>query len=97
MAKKMLLFLLLFLLSTPLVSAAPTRTSNITLPPKNQGTEQVAIFMTERDMNEQEILGVTKKYPDIQLRTVFQYALKKLFRKRLITKSGKIGKGNSDD
>ena len=33
MAKKMLLFLLLFLLSTPLVSAAPTRTSNITLPP----------------------------------------------------------------
>ena len=32
--------------------------------------------MTERDMNEQEILGLTKKYPDIQLRTIFQYALK---------------------
>ena len=79
MVKKMLLLLLLFLLSTPLVSAAPTRTSNITLPPlppKNQETEQVAIFMTEREMNEQEILGLTKKYPDIQLRTIFQYALK---------------------
>ena len=36
MAKKMLLLLLLFLLSTPLVSAAPTRTSNITLPPLPQ-------------------------------------------------------------
>ena len=100
MAKKMLLLLLLFLLSTPLVSAAPTKTSNITLPPlppKNQETEQVAIFMTEREMNEQEILGLTKKYPDIQLRTIFQYALKGFSAKGLITKSGKIGKGNSDD
>ena len=79
MVKKMLLLLLLFLLSTPLVSAAPTKTSNITLPPlpkTDQETEQVAIFMTEREMNEQEILGLTKKYPDIQLRTIFQYALK---------------------
>ena len=77
--KKCSYYLLLFLLSTPLVLAAPTKTSNITLPPlppKNQETEQVAIFMTEREMNEQEILGLTKKYPDIQLRTIFQYALK---------------------
>ena len=75
----MLLFSLLFLFSTPLVSAAPTITSNITLPPlppNNHETEQVAIFMTEKKMNEQEILELTKKYPDIELRTIFQYALK---------------------
>jgi minor extracellular serine protease Vpr len=79
MVKKVLLFLFLFLFSTPLVSATPTITSNIKLPPlppKNQETEQVAIFITEKEINEQEILRLTKKYPDIQLRNIFQYALK---------------------
>ena len=54
MAKKMLLLLLLFLLSTPLVSAAPTKTSNITLPPlpKTESRNGASRYFYDRKGNE---------------------------------------------
>ena len=77
MVKNGLFFLLLFLISAQLVSAAPI--SNLKLPPlpsENNRTEQTAIFITQKDLTQQELNGIKEKYPDIQIRHLFQYALK---------------------
>lgn len=75
MVKKLFILILLFLISIPSISASSQ--SNFKLPPlpsEPQGT-QTAIFMTKKPVNKQDLKAISEKYPDIEIRHLFQYAL----------------------
>ncbi|MCQ6274612.1 S8 family serine peptidase [Bacillus sp. V3B] len=68
------MLLLFFLFTTQAVTARPS--SNIPpLPALDQYSEQIAIFMINQELTEDEILHLLQKYPHIQLRKTFKYAL----------------------
>lgn len=76
MIKKTFILILLFLLSTSVVFAAPS--SHFKLPPlpaQPKQSQQIAIFMTLETMTEQKLKEITEKYPEIEIRFLFQHAL----------------------
>ncbi|WP_428910105.1 S8 family serine peptidase [Niallia sp. Krafla_26] len=93
MLKKWYICLLIFLVSAQIVSAAPVSDlKSPPLPSENQRSEQTAIFMTPKDLTQQELIEIKETYPDIKIRQQFQYALKGFSAKGPFTSLEKLAK-----
>lgn len=94
MKKITLLFALIFLFLSNSQSQVIAVHSNSKIPPlpSQRQTDQIAIFMSDQELSTKEILQLTKKFPDIELRTTYQYALNGFSAKGPVASMEKLAK-----
>lgn len=73
--KKINVILFLIILCTTQTVTARSSSNIPPLPALDQHSEQVAIFMMEKKLTDNQILHLLKKHSNIQLRKIFKYAL----------------------
>ncbi|WP_338450218.1 S8 family serine peptidase [Niallia oryzisoli] len=73
----LVLFILISIIPVQQVPVAESRVLNVPPLPKEDGKmEQVAIFLTKNELQDNELNQLLKRYPNITVRNSFKYALK---------------------